>query len=73
MPICFKSTKVLHHPSVIIPVLNSMDSSQMAFKMHENLLISRANTLVIASVWTQLINEFECICEGQAYWVCNIL
>ena len=41
-------------------------------QMHENLLISRVKTRAIASVLTPLINKFECICEGHAWWVCII-
>ena len=41
-------------------------------QMHENLLISRVKTRVIASVFTLHINKFECICEGHAWWVCII-
>ena len=34
--------------------------------------LAESKTGAIASVLTPLINKFECICEGDAWWVCII-
>ena len=42
-------------------------------QIHENVLITRVKTRVVANVWTPLINKFECICEGHATGVYYIM
>ena len=69
-PISSLSLLTIHPPSPVWAIRTHHDWPS---QMHENLLISRVKTQAIASVLMPLINKFECICEGHAWWVCIIL
>ena len=60
----------LGHPECAAQLMTSTIHHDWPSQMHENLLISRVKTQAIANVLMPLINKFECIFDGQAWWVC---